>query len=1039
MSYLGEDFGRQRPGSSTPIVGSPNYGGGYFDGVAQSYRSNQFNRPPSPSIRNSNNRINSNNNPKPNDGPPLLKRHKVEFTPDEPITHLTVGTNHVIIAMKDKKVISIDTMTGKQTDCDLARCLGNKLLQARLHKMFVDPTGRFTLISMAYASDNQPMENLLFVKRVQPLPKLKNHLISAVAWNHPRINSGSNSGNGSNSTGTILLGTTKGLILQTEFIHSDETKFFPISTGPNQYVREVFNVGPEVGAISGIEYHQISSPDNSTNERYFVIIVSTNTRLYRMVGSVLASVDPPPLHQIFAQNSSNYQDVPGRINNAKLDFYYPTPNSPPNRFAWLTEPGVMTSEIPNQYSACAKAFESNEGIDIVPYNITRDYDQLSNSSPPIGMSPPIATMNANYNDKPLSVVVSDFHVIVLFRLCLRAICILNNATVYEEYFPIKHGNVETMKYGSFDYRYGGGGNAELKYGNIQGMCKDPIKNIIWIYFENAISKYKISNESKNVWKIYLNQEKFDLAKKYSIKDPNNYDRVICEEAQYYFNRKDYEKSAEIFARSRRPFEEVSLMYMETKCTKALKKYLTMKLEQFETPKQSTQLTMVLAWLFEIIISSIGVLKTAQLDDDSEELDDLHTELEQILEIKQVIDCIKQHSSLFYGIIRNYSDLETFVRVAKLIGDFDQVLQYYVDVGEFNKALDIMKAIKREDYFYSYGHILMKRMPKELIDVVIEQPSINPTKLIPVLIQENPYFNKCSETIRYLEFCVNILKTDSKVVHNYLFELYARHRDEDTLINYLESEVEIDQQTFLDVGVPQQTYLDLQLCLRLCTDMKLTKTCVVLYSSMGLYDEAVHLALGFDVELAKGIAKKVMSEDHQKRLWLVIAENILTENLDIQVATNLLHESKLLKIEDILPFFPDYTTIDFFRDAIRQSLQEYRQQILQHTDGTYDSIAGLIRNEIKAFRNRYSIVKVGQKCQICAKNLLSRTFYVFPCGHLFHNDCIEKEITTIDPQYKDHPQLDTIISSECIYCGNILPSYIDKPPPADFDLLDTDNL
>jgi hypothetical protein len=35
---------------------------------------------------------------------------------------------------------------------------------------------------------------------------------------------------------------------------------------------------------------------------------------------------------------------------------------------------------------------------------------------------------------------------------------------------------------------------------------------------------------------------------------------------------------------------------------------------------------------------------------------------------------------------------------------------------------------------------------------------------------------------------------------------------------------------------------------------------------------------------------------------------------------------LLKIEDVLPFFPDFVVIDNFRDAICDSLERYNKQV-----------------------------------------------------------------------------------------------------------------
>jgi len=525
--------------------------------------------------------------------------------------------------------------------------------------------------------------------------------------------------------------------------------------------------------------------------------------------------------------------------------------------------------------------------------------------------------------------------------------------------------------------------------------------------------------------------KIDPMKRYVPSQATSYDRVLCDEALQHFKSEQYDLSAELFARSRKPFEEVALLFMKSKCHKALKKYLTIRLQEFDLPAQALQFSMALAWLLEIICSSMSIKR---LQDSSEqtkvELDELSMELEELFGSKQVVDCLRDHKNLFYGLLRNYSDEETFIRVAELIGDHEQVVQSYSNAGEFEKLLQVLRSVKRTDLFYKYSHILMKRKPKELVDILIEQDSIQPSKLIPILIQENPYYNKCSETIRYLEHCVRNLKSDSRIVHNYLFELYARYRDEATIMNYLENEIPTDGD--------KQHYLDLQLCLRLCNELKLDKTCVVLYSYMGLYDEAVNLALQFDVELAKSIAKRVDSEDHQKRLWLLIAENVLGKNADIEFATGLLRESKLLRIEDILPFFPDYTTIDHFKEAITQSLQEYKNQILELKDGTYDNIAEEIRGEIKVFKKRYSMIKAGERCEICMKNIMARMFYVFPCGHLFHRDCIVREIMTIDPNLTiDLTPSSSMVSDECIYCGSLLASYIDKDAPVNDDPTLTD--
>lgn len=1050
------DIGRSRPGSSTPPIGSPTFNG-FLDNIPHSYRSiNQF-RSSSPVGDALGRRQSVKPAHKSADENPLVKRNIVDYSPDDQITHLVAGHNKVAIATKDKKILLIDTKTSEQSICDIAHYYGSRLWQIKIYRLFLDPTGKFLLISVAFAKDGMPYENLIYIKQLQSLQKLKNHLISSVAWNYPRATSSQQQSQltGTLSTGTILLGTSKGLVLQTEFTQSDETKFFPLKIGPGHYVKEIFDVGPEAGAITGIEYHQINN-NNLATERSFVILLSTNNRLYRMVGNASANVDPPPLQLIMTQNSSNYTDVPGRFMNSKLDVHYPSssPNSIPTRFAWLTEPGIMTGELYEHLTECRSTFESNEDINMIPYTNPEELAMPISSSVPSGYSPQSGV--TPYKEKPISLVVTNFHVVILMRFCIRVICILNNLTVYEDIFP--------------------------KHDEVQGMSKDPVRNIIYVYFTRMILRYRIPNENKHIWKIFLDQKRYDLAKRYSSGDKSNFDRVICEEALHYFKMKEYEKSAEIFARSKKSFEDVSVMFLEVNRKKALRKYLMIRLDEFENG--SIQQTMALYWLFELIISSITILESEKdKEQTTGELEELNSELTQLLDCKQVVDCLRRHPNIFYGVIQNYANYKIYIRVATLIGDHDHLMRAHMYTKEYDEALGILRDLNRVDLFYLHGHLLMKHRPKEFVDALIEQPKIDPSKLIPILMQENPYYNKCCETIRYLEYCVNDLRSDCRIIHNTLFDLYARYRKEDLLIDYLKREIGVDSS--------QLCYLDLQSCLRVCTGLKLFRTCVVIYSHMNLHDEAVNLALEFDVELAKSIVKQVESDDHQKRLWLAIAKKVLTQKAaNIEVAAQLLDESKLLKIEDVLIFFPEYKSVDTIETALHQSLQAKRNEILSIRDGTYEIIANEIRSEIKTFKVRYSKLKCGQKCEICSQNIMLRPLYLFPCGHLFHYDCIIKEIISIDPQYhgieeklrllslepssqqqqqqqqqqkltssfskqqsislnsfssqdnkvnlvidkeKIINELHEITSKECIYCGGFLANYIDKPAPKRADL------
>ena len=132
----------------------------------------------------------------------------------------------------------------------------------------------------------------------------------------------------------------------------------------------------------------------------------------------------------------------------------------------------------------------------------------------------------------------------------------------------------------------------------------------------------------------------------------------------------------------------------------------------------------------------------------------------------------------------------------------------------------------------------------------------------------------------------------------------------------------------------------------------------------------------------------------------------------------LKETDLLKIEDILPFFPDFVLIDHFKEQICRALEDYNQHIdelKQEMDDATRS-AEAIRDDIRDLRNkcvfclffkcrspgicilvcffpffiRSGTVAANGKCRICTLPLLTRQFYIFPCQHVFHGDCLYTE-------------------------------------------------
>ncbi|GBG90603.1 hypothetical protein CBR_g50947 [Chara braunii] len=240
------------------------------------------------------------------------------------------------------------------------------------------------------------------------------------------------------------------------------------------------------------------------------------------------------------------------------------------------------------------------------------------------------------------------------------------------------------------------------------------------------------------------------------------------------------------------------------------------------------------------------------------------------------------------------------------------------------------------------------------------------------------------------------------------------------------------------GSPDTLY-DPKYALRICLEHKRMRACIFLYSLMGMHEEAVALALEVDLELAKAEADKVEEDDAlRKKLWLRIARRVIEderergkegEGENIRKAIAFLRETDgLLKIDDILPFFPDFALIDDFKEAICTSLEDYSRQIEELKQEMNEATRGAdnIRRDIAALSKRYAFVSKDERCEVCSKPLLAPgpsrgveragtpttaagpsvqgqarsspsreggasssvvPFYVFPCQHSFHSSCL----------------------------------------------------
>jgi hypothetical protein len=177
-------------------------------------------------------------------------------------------------------------------------------------------------------------------------------------------------------------------------------------------------------------------------------------------------------------------------------------------------------------------------------------------------------------------------------------------------------------------------------------------------------------------------------------------------------------------------------------------------------------------------------------------------------------------------------------------------------------------------YYKYSPALVKLDINGTIEIWMKQSSLDPRKLIPSLLEyESPSVYTEDQAIRYLEFTIQRLGNIDQIVHNYLVSLYvlhARNGDETCLLGFLASQKGRERFGF-------------QYALRLFSKEELWYSSIQVFGVMGMYEQAVDLALKVhDLEIACVFADRPDEDPPlQKRLWLKIARHVVEEKQDMK--------------------------------------------------------------------------------------------------------------------------------------------------------------
>ncbi|CAI9275519.1 unnamed protein product [Lactuca saligna] len=801
------------------------------------------------------------------------------------------------------------------------------------------------------------------------------------------------------STREVILGTQNGQLYEIAVDEKDKRE---------KYVKFLFELIEFPVPFEGLQMETASS-NNGT--RYYIMAV-TSTRLYSFTGIGL-------LETIFAsyvERAVHFMELPGEIPNSELHFFIKQRRAV--HFAWLSGAGIY-----------------HGGLNFGAQN---------------------RTPNGDINFVENKALLSYSKVKVVNRISEQI--------------------VEELQ---FDQ------TSETASKGIIGLSIDASAGLFYAYDENSIFQVSVTDEGRDMWKVYLDLKEYAAALA-NCSDPFQRDQVYLVQAEAAFSSKDFFRAASFFAKINYAlsFEEITLKFIGIGEQDALRTFLLRKLDSL-VKDDKCQIMMISTWATELYLDKINRLL---LEDDSP--DKRNSEYQSVImefraflsDSKDVLD-----EATTMTLLESYGRVDELVYFASLKEQHEIVIHHYIQQGEAKRALDVLqKPGVSVELQYKFAPDLIMLDAYETVESWMTRNDLNPRKLIPAMMSysSEPHAkNETHEVIKYLEYCVHRLQNEDPGVHNLLLSLYAKKEDDSTLLRFLQCKFGKGRSNGPDF------FYDPKYALRLCLKEKRMRACVHIYSMMFMHEEAVALALQVDPELAMAEADKVEDdEDLRKKLWLMVAKHVVeqekgTKRENIRKAIAFLKETDgLLKIEDILPFFPDFALIDDFKEAICSSLEDYNQQIEKLKEEMNDATHGAdnIRNDISALAQRYAVVDRDEECGVCRRVILSAgadyrisrgyttmgplsPFYVFPCGHAFHAQCLvahvtkctdpnqaehildlqkqltlmsvepnvnvnvngglngvaDDSITSVAPVDKIRSELDDAIASECPFCGDLM--------------------
>ncbi|KAF8364258.1 vps-18 [Pristionchus pacificus] len=825
-----------------------------------------------------------------------------------------------------------------------------------LDRVHISPCGRHAILS-SKEGDNFYLN--LRSNTVHPVKKIKG-TVTAVAWN-PDI--------GNADTGSILLGTSKGMIIEASIT----------SGGKENYVKEYqWNAIDREQPIS--DMYLFLTNDEEEKKFKYLLIVCIPGRLF----VIQATIDATPKSNYVGSTSlqAGWVAIPEKELNIFGAFF--KQRDPYSLKSQEGSPSCSRlrlhadAKVTNLYKF---VWLGSSGFTVGTINLTMENVRLI-----IKEERTVEHRRVDGSiEWPLSISMTEYHVLLLFPYRLTALSYYTGTVVYEDQWPREYGE-----------------GIDLSF--------DATSQIHWTCTKNVLLKYRPNDETRYVWNVYLDRGDFAralaIARERKSMDADAFELVLRRQADKYISEKNYGAAAEILANSSESFETLVLRLIidDDERKTGLRTLLDKKLEQLRENDDRMKKDTLFMWLLEMQLSELGEARKELAmigmnpSEAEEKVERLTRQMQAFLMRKNVQDTVQKLKDAIYRLMQNHADVDSQLFVANLLKDYETIVRIRIGKDQYREALGTLVSVGSADLFCQFSPLLLAYIPSPLIEAIKRCQTVRALRIIPILCAA------CDErsaevVLSYVEWAISFPSAPESL-HNVYISFLAKIKP-NRLLGYLENQGK-DLPLIhysMDHAIRTAKHHDAKRCL------------VFLYCVAEMWSEAMNIALKemSDISLGKRIAEWMdssldgllftqstctVSIETRRAIWLSIARAMIDSGEEVGRCLYVLTESRdAIKIQDLLPLLPEFTRMEELKDPLVACLKEHSAKIsvLQQQMKYASDTANEMRTMSEKMKKRVTIVRSMDVCESCRCSLCSRSFYAFACRHHFHRDCLEREM------------------------------------------------